>query len=239
MRSTACPACREMELEIAVDGAALTAASRAPSRPRQLTFREVFAVRERPAAARPAAPSRSPLAQTAAGVRLVFGDRSLRTLMLPGRPVAFCVAPMGLAAPYADSFRASFPIPISTGLVFAAGPFGTAVGAVVLGRRGVARVEAAPDGPAGGRGLRPAAVLAAARPGRRPSGPRRLGRVRVLPVGGQRRLRRPVPPERRGRAFAWPTGHAGVTGPCGSCSQARSRPPARSCLPSPSPSAAA
>jgi MFS family permease len=54
--------------------------------------------------------------------------------MLLGWLVAFYVVPMGLAAPYAASFHASLPIPISTGLVFAAGPFGTALGAVVLGR---------------------------------------------------------------------------------------------------------
>jgi MFS family permease len=93
-----------------------------------------FWVRQRPAAARPAAGRRSQLAEMAAGVRLVFGDRTLRTLMLLGWLVAFYVVPMGLAAPYAASFHTSLPIPISTGLVFAAGPFGTAVGAVVLGR---------------------------------------------------------------------------------------------------------
>lgn len=94
-----------------------------------------FWVRNRPAAAaHPAARSRSQLAEMAAGVRLVFGDRRLRTLMLLGWLVAFYVVPMGLAAPYAASFHASLPIPISTGLVFAAGPFGTAVGAVVFGR---------------------------------------------------------------------------------------------------------
>jgi MFS family permease len=54
--------------------------------------------------------------------------------MLLGWLVAFYVVPMGLAAPYAASFHGSFPIPISTGLVFAAGPFGTALGSVVLGR---------------------------------------------------------------------------------------------------------
>jgi MFS family permease len=70
-----------------------------------------------------------------AGVRLVFGDRRLRTLMLLGWLVAFYVVPMGLAAPYAASFHTSLAIPVSTGLVFAAGPFGTALGAVVLGRR--------------------------------------------------------------------------------------------------------
>jgi MFS family permease len=93
-----------------------------------------FWVRRRPAAAHPAAGMRSALADMAAGVRLVLGDRTLRTLMLLGWLVAFYVVPMGLAAPYAASFHASFSIPISTGLVFAAGPFGTAVGAVLLGR---------------------------------------------------------------------------------------------------------
>jgi MFS family permease len=91
-------------------------------------------VRQRPAAAQPAAGHRSQLAEMAAGVRLVFGDRWLRTLMLLGWLVAFYVMPMGLAAPYAASFRSPLAIPISTGLVFAAGPFGTAFGAVVLGR---------------------------------------------------------------------------------------------------------
>ncbi len=95
-------------------------------------------VRDRPAAARPAEASASParfgLGQMAAGVRLVFGDRTLRTLMLLGWLVTFYVVPMGLAAPYAASLRAPVAIPIATGLVFAAGPFGTAVGSVVFGR---------------------------------------------------------------------------------------------------------
>ena len=55
----------------------------------------------------------SQLAQIAAGVRLVFGDRVLRTLMLLGWLVAFYVVPMGLAAPYAASFHASLAIPIA------------------------------------------------------------------------------------------------------------------------------
>ena len=70
----------------------------------------------------------------AAGVRLVFGDRRLRTLTLLGWLVAFYVVPMGLAAPYAADLHTRLPIPVSTGLVFAAGPFGTALGAVIFGR---------------------------------------------------------------------------------------------------------
>jgi MFS family permease len=69
----------------------------------------------------------------AAGIRLVFGDRTLRTLMLFGWLVAFYVVPMGLAAPYAAGLR-GLPLPVGAGLVFAAVPFGTAVGAVVVGR---------------------------------------------------------------------------------------------------------
>jgi MFS family permease len=41
---------------------------------------------------------------------------------------------MGLAAPYAASLRSPLPMPVAIGLVFAAGPFGTAIGAVVTGR---------------------------------------------------------------------------------------------------------
>jgi MFS family permease len=92
-------------------------------------------VRHRPAAAWPAGGRPGQLAQMAAGVRLVFGDRALRTLMLLGWLVTFYVVPMGLAAPYADDLRSSVAIPIATGLVFAAGPFGTAIGSVVFGRR--------------------------------------------------------------------------------------------------------
>jgi MFS family permease len=93
-----------------------------------------FWVHQRPAAAHSAVGNRSQFAEMAAGMRLVFCDHRLRTLMLLGWLVAFYVVPMGLAAPYAASFHTSLPIPISTGLVFAAAPFGTALGAVVLGR---------------------------------------------------------------------------------------------------------
>jgi MFS family permease len=90
-------------------------------------------VAARPAAALPAGrPSQS--AQMAAGVRLVFGDSRLRTLMLLGWLVAFYVVPMGLAAPYAARLKTALPVAVCTGLVFAAGPFGTAIGALVYGR---------------------------------------------------------------------------------------------------------
>ncbi len=91
-------------------------------------------VRHRPAALRPAGTGPSRSGQRVSGLRLVLGDRKLRTLMLLGWLVAFYVVPMGLAAPYAASLRAGMPVPIGTGLMFAAGPFGTALGAVVFGR---------------------------------------------------------------------------------------------------------
>lgn len=91
-------------------------------------------VSQRPAAASQDSGAGSQLAEMAAGVKLVFGDRTLRTLMLLGWLVAFYVVPMGLAAPYAASLHTSLSIPVATGLVFAAGPFGTAIGAVVVGR---------------------------------------------------------------------------------------------------------
>ncbi len=90
-------------------------------------------VRQRPAAAK-RAERPSSFAEIAAGVRLVFGDSRLRTLTLLGWLVAFYVVPMGLAAPYAADLPSRLPLPVSAGLVFAAGPFGTALGAVVFGR---------------------------------------------------------------------------------------------------------
>jgi hypothetical protein len=92
-------------------------------------------VHKRPAAAGGDAAGRkaSHWAEMAAGVRLVFGDATLRTLVLFGWLVTFYVVPMGLAAPFAARFR-GLPLAVGTGFVFAAIPFGTAVGAFVIGR---------------------------------------------------------------------------------------------------------
>src|SRR5260370_10007360 len=90
-----------------------------------------FWVRQRPAAAHAAAGRRSQFAEMAAGVRLVLGDRTLRTLMLLGCLVAFYVVPMVLAAPYAAGLHTSLPIPVSKGILFAPRAFGTALGAAV------------------------------------------------------------------------------------------------------------
>jgi MFS family permease len=91
-------------------------------------------VRKRPAAAgHRAGQVSSHWADTAAGVRLVFGDATLRTLVLFGWLVTFYIVPMALAAPYAARFR-GLPLAVGTGLMFAALPLGTAVGTFVLGR---------------------------------------------------------------------------------------------------------
>jgi hypothetical protein len=72
-------------------------------------------------------------ADMTAGVQLVFRDSTLRTLMLFGWLVTFYVVPMGLAAPYAAGFPAP-PLAVGTGFIYAAIPFGTAIGTFILGR---------------------------------------------------------------------------------------------------------
>jgi MFS family permease len=89
-------------------------------------------VRARPAAVA-AAQTRASFQKNSGGVRLVLGDRRLRTLMMFGWLVPFYLVPMSLAVPYAARFH-SPPSPVAVGLVFAAAPFGTAVGVALLGR---------------------------------------------------------------------------------------------------------
>jgi MFS family permease len=90
-------------------------------------------VRARPAAAGTAGPA-SRLGQMMAGVHLVFGRPVLRTLVLFGWLVTFYVVPMGLAAPVAARLHSGLPAAVATGLVFAAGPFGTMIGAIAFSR---------------------------------------------------------------------------------------------------------
>jgi MFS family permease len=95
-----------------------------------------FGVRRRPAASGAGGPAGSrprPLAEIAAGVRLVFGDQRLRTLVLFGWLVAFYVVPQSLAVPYAARFG-SLPLAVTAGLIFAAGPFGTMAGSIAFSR---------------------------------------------------------------------------------------------------------
>ena len=91
-----------------------------------------FGVRNRPVAAARAAATGAH--QIVAGIRLVFGWPVLRTLTLFGWLVTFYIVPSGLAAPIATSLHSGLPTAIATGLVFAAGPFGTMTGAIAFSR---------------------------------------------------------------------------------------------------------
>ena len=84
----------------------------------------------RPAAA-PASASggESPLAQLAGGMRLVFGDPALRTLMGLAWLAAFYEVPEGLAAPYAASLRGGA---VAAGLLIAFSQLGAAVASPVF-----------------------------------------------------------------------------------------------------------
>jgi hypothetical protein len=68
--------------------------------------------------------SANPLAQMAAGARLVFGDPALRTLMCLGWLAAFFEVPEGIAVPYAGSLGGG---PVAAGLLIAASQLGAAV----------------------------------------------------------------------------------------------------------------
>jgi MFS family permease len=84
--------------------------------------------RARPAAAQAAG---SPLARAAAGLRLVFGDRALRTLLLFGWLVVFYTVPQGVAAPYAARLGGG---PVATGLVLASTSAATMVATPLFSR---------------------------------------------------------------------------------------------------------
>jgi Major Facilitator Superfamily len=90
-------------------------------------------VRHRPAAAHADQGRPSHRRAIAAGIRLVFGDRRLRTLMLLGWLVAFYATPMSLAAPYAAGFR-QVPLAIATGLFSAGIPLGAVAGSAAFSR---------------------------------------------------------------------------------------------------------
>ena len=87
--------------------------------------------RGRPAAARPDASPGSPLARAAAGLRLVFGDPALRTLVLLGWLVVFYTIPQGIAAPYAARLGGG---PAATGLVLASTAAATAIATPLFSR---------------------------------------------------------------------------------------------------------
>jgi MFS family permease len=139
-------------------------------------------------------------------MRLVFGDDTLRTLVLFGWLVTFYIAPMALAAPYAASFRV-LPLAVSTGLLFAALPLGTAVGTFVLGRLvSPARRQRW----MGGMAVASCAVLmlCAARPGFAASLVifAAAGLFAGYQIAANAAFVAAVPPERRGQAFGLANG---------------------------------
>ncbi|MFC4014778.1 MFS transporter [Nonomuraea purpurea] len=72
---------------------------------------------------------------TTAGARLVFGSKKLRTLVLFAWLCGFYILPEGIAAPYAAKLATgTLPVPVITGLLMAAMPTGTVVGAFLFSR---------------------------------------------------------------------------------------------------------
>jgi MFS family permease len=90
-------------------------------------------VRPRPLPRREAARP-SLWAVSADGIRIVFGNRRLLTLLLFGWLAGFYIVPEGLAAPYAHSLHGNT---VTVGLLMAAMPFGTVIGAFLLSRLAV------------------------------------------------------------------------------------------------------
>jgi hypothetical protein len=166
-----------------------------------------FGVLARPAATLTSTPANSGFGQIAAGMRLVFGSGVLRTLVLFGWLVTFYVVPMGLAAPIADRLHQGIPLAIATGLVFAAGPFGTMIGAIAFSRFVPAGRRANWLGPLA-VGACAVLLLFALRPGL-------VGALAILAVSGacasyqlaaNSAFVAAVPAERRGQAFGLANG---------------------------------
>jgi MFS family permease len=87
--------------------------------------------RARPAPGKTGGGEGSPLARAAAGVRLVFGDPQLRTLVGFGWLAAFYAIPQGIAAPYAARLGGG---PAATGMVMASTAVATAIGTPLFAR---------------------------------------------------------------------------------------------------------
>lgn len=88
-------------------------------------------VRLRPAPAPNGGEQPSTLGQLAAGARVIWGDARLRSLVALAWLAGFLVVPEGLAAPYAAQIGSG---EIAVGLLLAAQPAGTVLGAFALGR---------------------------------------------------------------------------------------------------------
>lgn len=74
---------------------------------------------------------RSLLRQLSAGARIIWGDRRLRSLVGLAWLAGFLIVPEGLAAPYAHEIGEGA---VAVGVLLAAQPAGTVIGAFVLGR---------------------------------------------------------------------------------------------------------
>lgn len=89
-----------------------------------------FGIHVRAAAAEPGGPSA--LAQLGAGVRLVFGDNALRTLVMLGWLAALYELPEGIAAPYAGRLGGG---PVAAGLLIASSQIGAVVAMPIFTRK--------------------------------------------------------------------------------------------------------
>lgn len=87
-------------------------------------------VQHRPVPDHPGAGAK-PGKRNGSALRLVFGDRTLRSLMLFGWLVPFYAVPEALAVPYAARFGGGAS---TAGLILAAGPFGSLVGTITFSR---------------------------------------------------------------------------------------------------------
>jgi MFS family permease len=88
-------------------------------------------VRPRPSPRGEGDTRRSLWAISADGVRIVFGNPVLRTLLLFGWLAGFAIVPEGLAAPYAHSLHRGA---LAVGLMMAAMPLGMVIGAFLFGK---------------------------------------------------------------------------------------------------------
>ncbi|HLK01110.1 MAG TPA: MFS transporter [Streptosporangiaceae bacterium] len=88
-------------------------------------------VKRRPSPHREGEARPSLWAMSADGVRIVFGNPVLRTLVLLGWLAGFAIVPEGLAAPYAHSLHRGT---LTVGLLMAAMPLGAVIGAYLLGK---------------------------------------------------------------------------------------------------------
>ncbi|MBO0821320.1 MAG: MFS transporter [Nocardiopsaceae bacterium] len=89
------------------------------------------AVRPRPAPAQSGRQAQKRRRGGTDGIRIVFGNQTLRTLVSFGWLAGFYVIPEGLAAPYARVIGGQA---VTTGLLMASVPAGTALGAMLIGR---------------------------------------------------------------------------------------------------------